>query len=266
MRASSYPQWKFQFAIIILLFFLASCKKDENINKEFSIDIFYKQMESLTLEVAYEPGAAPYDFNINGENIWEFAELNIESLFVHRPVSIDVLVPTGLNQMTLIPDQNKTGFTSTDILNLADQYRKDEGNEVSGNIFILFLDGYFKQDDTIRQSIAGVNITGTPVVAIFKPIITDAYPQRIFREFMEQSIVIHETGHAVGLVKNGLPLTSSHQDIPHGSHCTNNDCVMYWENERTTTNLTAFVQSYQSANKPVIFGIECIADVTDYEP
>ncbi|MDZ4846754.1 MAG: hypothetical protein SH857_14530 [Chitinophagales bacterium] len=265
MRLSSYPQWKFQFAIITAFLFLASCKKEEDVKNEFSIDIFYKQMESLTLEVAYETGAEPYDYTINGENVWLFAELNIESLFAQRPLQIDVLVPAGLAQMTLIPDQIKNGFTSNDILNLSDQYRQDEGNEVSGNIFILFLDGYFKQDDTVRQTIAGVHLSGTTVVAVFKPLVTSSHVTKIIREFVEQSIVIHEIGHAIGLVKNGLPLTSSHQDIDNGAHCINTDCVMYWQNERTT-NVTSFVQSYLGESKQVIFGPECIADVTDYEP
>lgn len=264
MRIIYYPQQGLLLLFIWTLFVFSSCKKEENENA-FTIDVFYKKMETLTVEVAYEQGAEPYDFNSSGENIWEFAEMNIESLFVYRPIQLQVNIPVGISQMTGIPPQNKTGFTANDILNLASRYRHSEGNDIDGNIFVLFLNGYFKQNDTVRQTIAGVHITGTTVVAVFKPLITSSHVTRMVREFVEQSIVIHEAGHALGLVKNGLPLTSSHQDTDHGAHCANTNCVMYWQNERSG-NVTSFVQNYLGGNKKMLFGSECVADVTDYEP
>lgn len=264
MRIFSYPQSRLLLAFFLALLFISSCKKEEE-ESPFTIDVFYEKMETLTLEVAYEQGAEPYDFNSSAENIWEFAEMNIESLFVYRPIQLNAIVPVGISQMTEIPAQNKTGFTANDILNLAERYRNTEGNAVDGNIFVLFLDGYFKQDDTVRQTIAGVHITGTTVVAVFKPLVTSSHVTKMVRDFVEQSIVIHEIGHAIGLVKNGLPLTSSHQDIDNGAHCTNTACVMFWQNERSG-NVTAFVQNYLGGNKKMMFGSECVADVTDYEP
>lgn len=264
MRIFSYPQLRLSVLFFLLLLLFFSCRKEQE-KSPFSIAVFYQQMKTLTIEVAYEQGAEPYDFNAGGENIWAFTEMNIESLFVFRPIQIDVFVPTGIAAMTQISAQNKNSFTANDILNLAARYRTSEGTNDDGNIFVLFLNGYFMQDDTVRQNIAGVHITGTTVVAVFKPIVTTSHVTKIVREFVEQSIVIHETGHALGLVKNGLPLTSSHQDTDHGAHCKNAACVMYWENERNS-NVAAFVQSYLGGNKKMLFGSECVADVTDYAP
>ena len=250
------------FGLWIAVSFFTACKEDDA--PAPVTDIFYKSMASLKMEVAYEQGAEPYAMSSSGDNVWKFTELNIESLFVQRPVALDVMVPSGLNEMTALPDQNKTGFTVDNILELADQYRISAGNETDGSIFILFLDGYYKKDDALQMNVMGIQITGTTVVAVFKPLITALRGALVVREYAEQSVVIHEIGHAIGLVNNGLPLASSHHDSQHEAHCTNTDCVMYWENEGS--NISSFVQNYFGNNKKLIFGEECVADVTEYMP
>jgi len=246
----------------IALFFFSACKKDAA--PVPLVDTFYKSMSTLELEVAYEVGAEPYATSVGGGNTWAFTELNIESLFVKRPIALDVTVPDGLAEMMAIPVQNKTGFTVDNIKGLANHYRQNAGNDVDGNIFILFLDGYLILDDTLRQNIMGANITGTTIVAVFKPVITAMRGALVFREYAEQSVIIHEVGHAIGLVNLGLPLTSSHQDEQHKGHCVNEACVMFWANEGA--DIASFVQNYFGSNKKLIFGQECVTDVTDYTP
>jgi len=246
----------------IVIFLFSACRKDDV--SDSSVDLFYKNMTSVELEVAYEEGANPYTINLSGENVWKFTELNIESLFIRRPVALDVIIPDGLGEMTIIPDQNKAGYTVDNILGLANHYRKSEGDEITGNIFILFLDGYFIQDDTLRENIMGIHITGTTVIAVFKPLISSMFIGIAVKEFTEQSVVIHEIGHTLGLVNHGLPMVTPHHDAAHKAHCTNSDCVMYWANEGI--DISFFVQNYLGTNKKLIFGQECVADVTAYMP
>ena len=208
-------------------------------------------MTTLRLEVAYEPAAEPYAISVTGGNTWAYTELNIESLFVRRPIALDVTVPNGLNEMTEIPAQNKTGFTVDNILSLANLYRKNTGNETEGDIFIVFLNGYWEKHDTLQQNVMGLQVSGTTVVAIFKPLIRATFGPTVLKEYVEQAVVIHEIGHALGLVNNGLPLSSQHQDSQHGAHCINSNCVMYWENE--SANISSFVQNYFGNNKKMIF-------------
>lgn len=40
------------------------------------------------------------------------------------------------------------------------------------------------------------------------------------------SVMLHEMGHLLGLVDNGTPRQSDHEE--HDSHCNNNQCAMYW--------------------------------------
>src|SRR5688572_4144361 len=148
----------FIIGLWIAVFIFSGCKKDEAPGK--AIDVFYKTMSTLELEVAYEVGAEPYAISVAGGNPWAYTELNIESLFVQRPIALDVTVPDGLGEMMAIPVQNKTGFTVDNINGLANHYRQNTGNDVDGNIFILFLDGYLILDDTLRQNVMGVQITG----------------------------------------------------------------------------------------------------------
>jgi len=246
-----------------IVFFFSACKEEDDAPSS-PIDVFYKSMTSLHLEVAYEEGAQPYVTSISGNRkVWEFTEVNIESLFVQRPVAMDVIVPDTIAGLTVIPNQNRTGYTVNNIVSLADRYRKNEGTDVEGNIFVLFLNGYYEKDDTVRQEVMGVHVTGTTVVAIFKPVITSLRWFVTIKEFIEQSVVVHEIGHTLGLVKAGLPLTSEHHDDGHPSHCTNSDCVMYWENE--SADISSYIQNYYSG-KRMVFGSECVADVRAYMP
>ncbi len=249
------------YAIVI-----ASCENDDNGgDNEFSVDIFYKEMSTLTLDIAYEPGAEPYTQTITGHPSWEFAEHNIESVFTTRPIALDAIVPTALSQMKSIPAQNKSSFKAAEIRSMASVYRSSEGTATDGNIFILFLNGYFYQNDSINQSVLGVHLTGTSIVAIFKPAINKGTLTLAIRHFTEQSVVVHELGHALGLVDNGTPVTSLHEDSAHPAHCNNQSCVMYWQNE-FSLGLVSQVQNFRDGKKFIIFGPECVNDMRSYMP
>ena len=48
---------------------------------------------------------------------------------------------------------------------------------------------------------------------------------------MESTVLEHEFGHLMGLVNLGTPEKITHQDVAHGNHCTDPNCLMYWEKE-----------------------------------
>lgn len=251
--------------VVVLMLSLAGCKKDDdNGGDDFSVDIFYKTMETLTVEVAYEPDAQPY-LNEMGSNLWLITEENMEALFANRPQPIDVLVPASYNQMQQIPDQSGTGFTISRILSIAEAYRQGDNTATDGNIFVLFLDGYYEEDGQQNTNVLGVNIVGTTVTAIFKPVVVGAAFFDTQRKFIEQTVIVHELGHALGLVNNGVPLTSEHHDEPNGAHCTNTDCVMYYQNEGQGS-VASFIQQFTGSGNRVVFGPECIADCEAFMP
>lgn len=259
--------------VLAIVLFATGCKKDDDtttdLPEEFSLDWFYKTIETITVEVAYEVGAEPYIIWPNGSrNVWTITEQNIEALFANRPLPVDVIVPSDYSGMTSMPNQNKDTYTLQEIIDYAEDLRVGTNTETDGNIFLLFLDGYFTQNDTTRQNVLGVNIVGTTITAIFKPVV-DAAGGNILtsgrKQFIEQSTIVHELGHALGLVNNGVPLTSQHHDSDNGAHCTNTDCVMYYLNEGPD-ELMGFVQNYFSTGELIIFGPECIADCERFMP
>jgi hypothetical protein len=48
---------------------------------------------------------------------------------------------------------------------------------------------------------------------------------------LETTVIEHEFCHILGLVNNGTTMQTNHQDEPHGKHCNNTSCLMYYEVE-----------------------------------
>jgi hypothetical protein len=96
---------------------------------------------------------------------------------------------------------------------------------------------------------------------MFKPVIEGTASGRagILSRYVEQATMIHEFGHAVGLVNNGLAMAAPHQDQANGAHCTNDSCVMYYAVEGVG-GVVDFVQQYVTTGSNVLFGEECLAD------
>lgn len=257
---------KYLYYMLLLTLVTSGCKDDNEDVDKFTADWFYQDMTTMTIEVAYEPNATPNTSELAlGYYPWELTEENIEALFADRPAPIDVLVPTGLSAMTAIPDQGKDSYTLKEIKETAETYRVGSNTRTDGNIFLLFLDGYYNDGDTIAPGVLGLNIVGTTITAIFKPVVKNTSPLSRVQTFVEQTTIIHELGHALGLVDNGVPLTSAHHDKAHGAHCTNTDCVMYYQNEGASA-MVGFVQQMTTTGSKIVFGAECISDTESYLP
>lgn len=251
---------------ILLATFAYGCKDDTNDVERFSVDWFYQDMTTITVEVAYEPNAAPFTSSLFlGYYPWDITEENIEALFVNRPTPMDVLVPAELSAMQQIPDQGKSSYTLQEIKDIADNNRIGDNTTTDGYVYLLFLDGYYNDGEEVLPSVLGLNIVGTTITAIFKPVVASTSPSSRVQTFVEQTTIVHELGHALGLVNNGVPTTSDHHDEPNGAHCTNTDCVMYYQNEGASA-LVTFAQQMTTTGSKVVFGAECIADTEAYLP
>lgn len=251
--------------VLFLAIVAAGCKDDTQVD-QFSVDWFYQDIATITVEVAYEPNAIPFTSSTSlGYYPWDLTEENIEALFANRPSPLDVLVPADLAAMNQIPDQNKDSYTLQEIKDIADTYRIGTNTRTDGSVFLLYLDGYYNDGDGEVPGVLGLNIVGTTITAIFKPVVASTSPFSRVQTFVEQTTIIHELGHALGLVNNGVPTTSDHHDEPHGAHCTNTDCVMYYQNEGSSA-LIDFAQQMTTTGSKVVFGAECIADTEAYLP
>lgn len=254
-----------RFFIAVFIVLLASaCNKEKDSGFD-KIDHLYGKASQLYIEVAYEEGAQPYTV-VGGNNIWSFTERNIGSLFENRTRPISVFTERNLSEMTMIPNQNKQSYTNADILSLAAQYKQLQSDENRVVVLVLFLDGYYNFSGTPELNVVGVS-AGSFVVAVFKPVI-ESIPTGFLsnnRHNVEQATVVHEIGHAVGLVNNGVDMEVNHQDVQNGKHCTNQQCVMYWLNEGAG-DMSSFMQGglFGTGEPRVVFGTECLNDTRKY--
>src|SRR5262249_42222007 len=123
------------------------------------------------------------------------------------------------------------------------------------SFYVVFVNGYYKDDaGTVDKTRVGIAVGNRGIIAIFKPVIAKSgAPQ-----FVEQLALVHELGHAVGFVNNGIPINTQHQDAANGVHCTNKQCAMHVANE-TADGAVEYVVKYFISEGP-FYGQECLSD------
>jgi hypothetical protein len=214
------------------------------------------------IEVDYQAGAEPFTGNqpLLGDP-WTLFKTNAAKLFEGRNVTIEV--PTTLDGMEKLDDVTGKTFDSDAILAIAAKHRTSGiTSEGQAGYYFLWLDGTYSENGKENGNVLGVSLGNTGVLAMFKPVITGSGPV-LLKELdaaVEQVVLVHEFGHAVGLVNNGIPLASAHQDAPHGSHCTNTDCVMYWTVDGAEA-ARDYVKRRVTGGSAILFAEDCLADI-----
>lgn len=256
---------KVSIITLVILFgpLLNSCKSNsgESATSKSNTEIYFHDMKTLVVDVFYEPGAEPYiGTTAGGRNYWSFLEDNLKALFDGRSVTITVY--KTLEMMNALSAQNKSSWSALQVVDLGNANQKVSVNSNEIHFSIFFLNGYaLGSDGQINQNTIGFSVTGTRFVAMFKDVIrsTGSSPAAIVPKYVEQSTLIHEMGHALGLVNNGLTLTSSHHDSSHGAHCSNTNCVMYYLNEGKS-DAQSFAQQLIASGSTVMFDSACLND------
>lgn len=261
-------------SFFFVLFLIAGCGNKHSdveivlVDKQSqeNLKLLFNSMTLMEIEVAYEPGAEPYAGNrSNGKPYWDLFESNIKEVFKSREGEYSLVVPKTLAQMTAIPAQNKSSWSIEDLQALETKFRKSITSGSQASVFVVFLNGFYSQEGVTNQGIIGVNIAGTTLIAIFKDVVENASqgsPSSVAR-FMEQSTLVHEFGHVVGLVDNGLSMATPHKDLEHGNHCDNPNCVMYWKNEGKS-DLLLFVQQMMLSGNNIMYDQNCLEDTKNY--
>ena len=223
--------------------------------------IFLNSITQFKVSVFYEVGAEPYTGVLTLTNTtWDATRVSFEQLFSTHTART-VVVPTTLGAMTGIADQNKTSWTGVELLDLAKQIAPSlsTGNNVT--MTVIFLNGLYDGS----SSTLGLHFTGYPYAFVFKDVVAGVGGGATAQRYIEQATVVHELGHAVGLVNNGVPMVTTHEDSAHKHHSTNSNCVMYWK-VTSTTDVLGFVANYVTGNTLNLFGAESLQDGRGYHP
>lgn len=243
---------------ILLLLSISSCKDDDAgvVPEEDFVSDFYANASSLTIQVAYEEGASPF-IKYNTTDAWNVCRQNIIDLLAPRGISVSV--PIKLNEMTSLGVLEQNNYTRENVESLASDIQQYTNKTADKGIVIIFLDGYYIKDGKPESRILGINLNGTPLLAVFKPVVESASNSKAEQALIEQSTIVHEIGHALGLVNNGVRATSAHHDAEHGAHCTNTKCVMYWQNGGA--EVQQFIQPLLVNGSVELFGNQCKTDI-----
>jgi predicted Zn-dependent protease len=254
-------------SLIIVLVALSSCGKfrifKKSSQEKQNISKIYASGK-LTVAVFYEEGAEPFTDivttapGIPSVKLWDILEVNLKAMFPGKTIT----VPKDLAQMAKLSDQNQASWTNTELHSFGMAHGQTSlGDTTVFNVF--FLKGFAES----ATSVIGLHLSGTKTIAIFKEVVVASAPsiaEAATQRYVEQATLVHEIGHAVGLVNNGLPMTSSHEDTGHRAHCHNPDCVMYWKNEGTN-DLTTYITNHLLKLNPIMLDSACLSDVTSYQ-
>lgn len=223
-------------------------------------DPFAAETERVVIEVDVQDGAEPFTGDTVYGDTWDLTVENLEALLGD---DIELVVPRTLDEMGALDDVPEGDLSVPEILALADAH-VDDDDATTARFHVLFVDRFFEEDGARRANVLGVSIGDTRVVAMFKPVIGDGGALLLgdgVDRFVEQTTMVHELGHALGLVNNGLAMQRDHQDEEHGAHCENDACVMFYLNEGFS-DAVDFARDALVRGDRILFDDDCLDDAS----
>lgn len=126
-------------------------------------------------------------------------------------------------------------WTAEELVALEKETRTQRHEAPVAVLHVLYPAGRYE-----REGVAGVTVSGPVIgpVVVFLDTLDDLgtplgplpMPAPAIQE-LERATLLHEAGHALGLVDNGLPQVRDREDPEHEGHSSNLASVMYWKVE-----------------------------------
>ncbi len=156
-------------------------------------------------------------------------------------------------------------YTSGELAALVSANKDMHSEGTVAAAYVLYVDGHHT-DDGPDGKVLGLAYGGDRIV-MFKDTITAACESLLplVRDrvcaLAEASVLVHEFGHLMGLVNNGLPMAMNHQDTAHGAHDVKQDCIMYWT-VNSSASVAALADYVGGGGTDVApFDSACLADL-----
>ncbi len=188
---------------------------------------------SMVVEVDYHPGYKPETSSTN------LLQERLDSV-CDKPQGIDI-------QFTETTFSNDEIWTANDVRETGWDEKSSDPRDASTLYWqVIFPAGTYED-----SSVLGVAVDAS-TIAMFKDSIDDA--ENIFRrpsaEKIENSVLVHEFGHLLGLVNTVYTSPADHEDSEHPGHSNNEDSVMYWAIESTS------ISNFFSNDLPTEFDLD----------
>lgn len=165
--------------------------------------------------------------------------------------------PDGITfKESTIPSPGLAPYSVADIRSIEDENRTDYNSDQNLAAYIFFADGEYNEN-TENSKILGIAYRNTSM-AIFESTVHELSDEILEpdRAVLESTILNHEFGHVLGLVGNGSPTQTDHQDFEHGHHCDVEDCLMNW-----VVQTGDIVQNLANSNTVPPLDAQCLADL-----
>lgn len=214
--------WFFVLAVVLF----HSCGKDDSV-------------DDSTTEYHKRPtGAAAKD--IVSSDVYKTLVVEIQYFGAHKPteraigdlenfLASVVEKPNGIIvRQKQIEFEHEGSYTLDEIRGLENRKREYYPSGDTMCSYFIFLNGDYSENDE-NSTVLGIAHRSTSM-ALFQKTIQDrtggfGKPRQ---DLMESTVLKHEFGHILGLVNVNDDMVHNHQDKEHGSHCNNQDCLMYW--------------------------------------
>ena len=175
----------------------------------------------LIIEIDYAPGREP--------SVAAREHLVGELRNVTSKTRVSIKLEASLD------DDPEKRWSAADLVALESSMRSTAHKAPFALLHVLYPAGEF-----VNESVAGITISGTVIgpVTVFldtidklqSPVGPLTLPREA-RDEVELATLLHEAGHAMGLVNNGLPMVRDHEDKENEGHSSNERSVMYWQVE-----------------------------------
>jgi hypothetical protein len=183
--------------------------------KDFVADSKY---DSMLIDVLYPQDDAPSESAIG--LLVDRAEARLS-----KPGGIEV-------KKTAYAGESRT-YSARDLRNLADDVSTEKSGGGRVVLTVLYVHGHSDQD-TGNSKVLGVFFQDGRI-AMFSDAIGGGglLGSPFGASEVEGVVLVHEFGHAIGLVNLGLSMQRDHEDDEHPKHSSNSQSVMFWKVETT---------------------------------
>ena len=206
--------------VLLVASLVAGCTlADRVLNRPDPADyVSAKDYPKLVVEIDHPPGYAPTSHALD---VFK-ATLNE----VTAKTSIDVVLDAS------IPAEANKKYTDSELEALKAQHQTRKTGGDTAVLYVLYVAGGHT-DDNGNNRILGLASAGGSITML-KGNIRASASGGLFgvgglkEENIERAVLVHEFGHAAGLVNMGAPMQTPHEDADHPKHSSNKGSVMYW--------------------------------------